>query len=43
VLMSIASAGLLSTTEVRDAYTKAAMALPSDGDRSNALAAAARR
>jgi hypothetical protein len=33
----------LSTTEVRDAFTRAAMALPSDGDRANVLASAARR
>jgi beta-lactamase regulating signal transducer with metallopeptidase domain len=43
VLMSLANANLLSTTEVRDAFTKAAMALPSDGDRANVLASAARR
>jgi len=42
VLMSIASANLLTTRELKDAYAKAAMALPSDGDRANALAAAAR-
>jgi beta-lactamase regulating signal transducer with metallopeptidase domain len=43
VLMEIAGANLLSTSEVRDAYTKAALALPSEGDAANALAAAARR
>jgi hypothetical protein len=42
VLMTIASANLLTTRELRDAYAKAAMALPADGDRANALAAAAR-
>jgi beta-lactamase regulating signal transducer with metallopeptidase domain len=42
VLMSLARHGLLSTSAVRDAYTQAAMALPSDGDRANTLAAAAR-
>jgi hypothetical protein len=34
---------LLSNPEVNDAYIKAAMALPSDGDRANVLAAAARQ
>lgn len=43
VLMSISSANLLSATAVRDAFTKAAMALPSDGDKANVLASAARR
>jgi beta-lactamase regulating signal transducer with metallopeptidase domain len=43
VLTVYAENGLLSTTEIRDAYTKAALALPSDGDKANALAAAARR
>lgn len=41
VLISLADANVLSTREFRDAFTKAAMALPSDGDRANALAAAA--
>ena len=43
VLMLIASAKLLTTAELRDAYMSAAMALPSEGDRANALAAAARQ
>ena len=43
VLMSFASNNLLSTPEVRDAFTKAALALPSEGDRANVLASAARR
>jgi len=43
VLISLASANLLSTPDVRDAFTKAALALPSDGDRANVLASAARR
>jgi beta-lactamase regulating signal transducer with metallopeptidase domain len=43
VLIEIAGDNLLSTSEVRDAYTKAALALPSDGDRANVLEAAARR
>ena len=43
VLIEYAQNNLLSTTEIRDAYTKAALALPSDGDKANALAAAARR
>ena len=43
VLISMATSNLLSTSEVRDAFTKAAMALPSDGDRANVLTAAARR
>jgi len=43
VLMSYASNNLLSTPEVRDAFTKAALALPSEGDRANVLASAARR
>ena len=42
VLISIAGADLLSTREIKDAYARAASALPSDGDRANALAAAAR-
>jgi hypothetical protein len=42
VLLSLAGSNLMSTSEVRDAFTKAAMALPSDGDRANVLAAAAR-
>src|SRR6267378_144778 len=43
VLMSFASNNLLSTPEVRDAFTRAALALPSEGDRANVLASAARR
>jgi hypothetical protein len=43
VLISLTTYNLLSTPEVRDAFTKAAMGLPSDGDRANVLAAAARR
>ena len=43
VLMSFASNNLLSTREVRDAFTKAALALPSEGDRANVLASAVRR
>lgn len=43
VLMTLATHNLLSTSEVRDAFTKAAMALPSEGDRANVLASAARR
>lgn len=42
-LMSFASADLVSTPEVRDAFTQAALALPSQGDRENVLASAARR
>jgi beta-lactamase regulating signal transducer with metallopeptidase domain len=41
VLMYLANANILSTRELRDAFTKAAMALPSEGDRANVLAAAA--
>jgi hypothetical protein len=41
VLISLADANVLSTRELRDAFTRAAMALPSDGDRANVLAAAA--
>jgi hypothetical protein len=41
VLIYLAGANVLSTRELRDAFTKAAMALPSDGDRANVLAAAA--
>ncbi len=43
VLISIAGARVLSTADVREAFTRATMALPSDGDRSNVLAAAANR
>jgi beta-lactamase regulating signal transducer with metallopeptidase domain len=43
VLVSIASHDLLATREVKDRYLQAAAALPSDGDRVNVLAAAARR
>jgi beta-lactamase regulating signal transducer with metallopeptidase domain len=42
VLTTLARQGLLTTTALREAYTRAAMALPSEGDRSSALAAAAR-
>jgi len=42
VLITLADANVLSTRELRDAFTKAAMALPSDGDRANVLAAAAK-
>jgi hypothetical protein len=41
--MSFASNNLLSTPDVREAFTKAALALPSEGDRANVLASAARR
>ncbi|HUR00878.1 MAG TPA: M56 family metallopeptidase, partial [Gemmatimonadaceae bacterium] len=43
VLMSLPSLGLLSTKEVRDAFVKAALALPSEEDRGNVLASAARQ
>jgi beta-lactamase regulating signal transducer with metallopeptidase domain len=43
VLISIAQAKLLTTSELRDAFAKAAMALPAEGDRSNVLAAASRQ
>jgi beta-lactamase regulating signal transducer with metallopeptidase domain len=43
VLISFANVNLLTTPEIRNAFTKAAMALPSDGDRANVLAAAARQ
>ena len=42
VLTTLARQGLLTTSALKEAYTRAAMALPSDGDRSSALAAAAR-
>ena len=42
VLIAIAGANLLTTREVKDAFTKAALALPSEGDRANALASAAK-
>jgi hypothetical protein len=42
VLMTIANANLLSTRETQDAFAKAALALPSDVDRANVLASAAR-
>ena len=38
----IAGANLLTTREVKDAFTKAALALPSEGDRANVLASAAK-
>jgi beta-lactamase regulating signal transducer with metallopeptidase domain len=43
VLISIANNNLLGTREAKDLYIKAASALPSEGDRENALAAAAHR
>jgi beta-lactamase regulating signal transducer with metallopeptidase domain len=43
VLISLANRNLLTSSEVRDAFLKAAAVLPSDGDRANVLAAAARR
>jgi hypothetical protein len=43
VLVSIANHDLLGTREVKDRFLQAAAALPSDGDRVNVLAAAARR
>jgi hypothetical protein len=43
VLMSLPSLGLLATKEVRDAFVKAALALPSEEDRGNVLASAARQ
>ncbi len=41
VLMAVARQDLLSTPAIREAYTRAAMAIPSTGDRANVLAAAA--
>ena len=41
VLTSLARRELLSTSAVRDAYMRAAQALPSEGDRASVLAAAA--
>jgi beta-lactamase regulating signal transducer with metallopeptidase domain len=41
VLISIARSNLLSNPQVRDEYVRAAMALPVEADRRNALAAAA--
>jgi hypothetical protein len=43
VLVSIANHDLLGPREVKDRFLQAAAALPSDGDRLNVLAAAARR
>jgi beta-lactamase regulating signal transducer with metallopeptidase domain len=43
VLVSIANQDLLGTREVKDRFLQAAAALPSEGDRVNVLAAAARR
>lgn len=43
VLMSVGSARLLTTTELRDAFVRAAMALPSESDRANVLSVAARQ
>jgi beta-lactamase regulating signal transducer with metallopeptidase domain len=42
VLTTLARQGLLTTSALKEAYTRAALALPSEGDRSSALAAAAR-
>ena len=42
VLISIAAAKLLTNSDLRDAFSKAAMALPSEADRANVLAAAAK-
>jgi hypothetical protein len=41
VLITIAGADLLTSREVRDAFTKAALAIPSGTDQANVLAAAA--
>jgi len=41
VLTALARQRLLTSTAIRDAYTRAAMALPSEGDRAVALSAAA--
>lgn len=41
VLTTLASQRLLTTSAIRNAYTRAAMALPSDGDRTVVLSAAA--
>jgi beta-lactamase regulating signal transducer with metallopeptidase domain len=43
VLISIGQANLLSNAELRDAFIKAAMSLPTEGDRQNVLAAVAKR
>jgi beta-lactamase regulating signal transducer with metallopeptidase domain len=43
VLISLATRNLLTNSEVREAFLKAAAVLPSDGDRANVLAAGARR
>jgi hypothetical protein len=42
ILTTLARQGVLTTPALREAYTRAAMALPSEGDRASALAAAAR-
>ena len=42
VLIAIANANLLSTPEVKDAFSKATLALPSESDRANVLASASR-
>jgi len=42
VLIMLAGSGALSNPQVKDAFTRAAMALPSEGDRANVLASAAR-
>jgi hypothetical protein len=41
VLITLAQRGVLSNAQVKDAFVKAALALPSEGDRANVLAAAA--
>jgi hypothetical protein len=43
VLMTLSGNNLLTNREVKDAFIKAAMALPSEGDRANVLASAARQ
>ena len=43
VLLAIASEKLLDNTEVREAFLKAAAALPSDGDKANVLSSIARQ
>lgn len=43
VLTTLARHGLLTTAAIRDAYTRAAMALPSEGDKAHVLEAAAVR
>jgi beta-lactamase regulating signal transducer with metallopeptidase domain len=43
VLITLAGSGVLSNPQAKDAFIKAAMALPSEGDRANVLASAARQ